>query len=352
MGLAGRLKDTRDPLRRFIQSQFPHVDVIRNELRGRASVLSFAPPDVEKYVYSRIGWALDYRLRHYFAASSPFETTAVRGAVQMTSRPEIVQEPGYLLDVMFKSSVDELSVLPESERRMYVLDNMDSLMELTERLDRKGLSGAMMPLPIGFVALGRAMIAYIEEIAPVGRALEADEEKRLCGMCYLLGHYESARYKTGAIESNRLIARIANLKDVDAQLALIPGVALDDVVNMSSCFSKIAHRLLGQKTVDNPHFPIGSFGWSVAEPDLVVGSTMIEIKTSPTLPTGLLFIYQLVGYLLADTNDAYGITEVGWYLARYGALATWPVSEFLEKLAGQSVDLASLRARVLPVDQW
>jgi hypothetical protein len=352
MGLSGRLLNPRDPLRRFIQSQFAHVDTIRRDLRERASILNFVPPNVEKYVFARIGWALDYRLRLYFAESSPFKTTAVQGAVQMARRPEIVEETAYLLDVMFRTSPGNVTVLPDDERRLYVLDDMDALTELTERLDREGLSGGCAPIPCGFAALGRAMTAEFEKIAPVGRALDADEERRLCGMCYLLGHYESARYHPEAIERNRVIARIANLKDVDAQLALVPAAALDDVSAMSHRFSEVARNLLGQKAVVDPHFPFGSSGWSVAEADLVVGSTLIEIKTSRTLPTGLPFIYQLVGYLLADTNDAYQIAEVGWYLARYGALVTWPVTEFLDKLAGRAVDLASLRARVLPVEQW
>lgn len=352
MGLSSRLRDPRDPLRRFFEAEFAHVDTIRQDLRERAPTLIFAPPDVEKYLFARIGWALDYRLRLYFKASSPFDTTAVRGAVQMAQRPEIVEETAFIYDLIFNTSSGHPTALSEAERRLYVLDNMDAVMELTERLDRDGLSGGLAPIPCGFAALGRAMISEIEQIAPVGRTLNANEERRLCGLCYLLGHFESARYHPEAIESNRAVARIANLKDVEAQLAIVPEAALEDVSAMSLRFAESARNLLGQKAVVDPHFPFGSRGWSVADADLVVGSTLIEIKTSRTLPTGIPFIYQLVGYLLADADDAYELTDVGWYLARHGTLVTWPVTEFLDKLAGKSVDLAFLRARVLPVEQW
>jgi hypothetical protein len=352
MGLSSRLRDPRDPLRHFIQSQLPHVDAIRRDMRERAPTMIFAPPDIERYLFSRIGWALDYRLRLYFAASSPFKTTALRGAVDMAQRPEIVKETAYVYDVMFNTSSGNLIWLPESERRLYVVDDSDALEELSEKLQREGLVGGVALIPCGFAALGRAMIAEIELIAPLGRALDVNAERRLCGLCYLLGHFESARFHVEAIESDRAIARIANMKDVDEQLALVPEDALEDVTAMSLRFAEAGGSLLGQNAIVDPHFPFGSEGWSVADADLVVGSTLIEIKTNRKLPTEIPFIYQLVGYLLADADDGYGITEVGWYLARYGALVTWPVSEFLEKLAGSSVDPAEMRDRVLSVEQW
>lgn len=351
MGLSSRLRDPRDPLRRFIQSQFAHVDTIKRDLRERAPVLNFAPPDVEGYVLARIGWALDYRLRLYFPGSSPFDTTAVQGAAQLARRVERADETAYLYNVMFKTLHGELTVLPEAEQRRYVLDDMDAVMELTERLEREGqLSGGLIPVPRGFVALGRAIESEIGRLKPVGRVLDANDEWRLCGLSYLLGLYENPRYRAAASDS--VIARIALLEDVNAQLAFVPEVALDDVSAMSRKFAEVASDLFGQSSIVDAHFPPRSSSWSVAEVDLVVGSTLIDIKTTRTLPTGLSLIYQLVGYLLADAEDFYGITEVGWYLARYGTLVTWPVAEFLDKLAGRTVDLASLRARVLPIEQW
>lgn len=52
---------------------------------------------------------------------------------------------------------------------------------------------------------------------------------------------------------------------------------------------------------------------------------------------------QVIGYLLFDRSDAYGIDHVGIYSARFGHLVIWPVAEVLEMLAGRAVDLADLR---------
>ncbi|WP_309127606.1 hypothetical protein [Microbacterium sp.] len=52
---------------------------------------------------------------------------------------------------------------------------------------------------------------------------------------------------------------------------------------------------------------------------------------------------QLIGYLLLDRSDAYGIDRVGIYSARFGHLVIWPVADVLEMLAGRPVDLDDVR---------
>ncbi|MFG2228206.1 hypothetical protein [Streptomyces sp. NPDC048644] len=53
----------------------------------------------------------------------------------------------------------------------------------------------------------------------------------------------------------------------------------------------------------------------------------------------------MVGYLLLDYSDIYGISEVGWYFARTQALITWPVEEFF-MLLGAHAALPVLRAQL------
>ncbi|WP_299542474.1 hypothetical protein [uncultured Streptomyces sp.] len=54
--------------------------------------------------------------------------------------------------------------------------------------------------------------------------------------------------------------------------------------------------------------------------------------------------WQLLGYLLLDTNDQYRIDTVGLYMTRSGILATWPVDEYLALLGTCRRDLTALRA--------
>jgi hypothetical protein len=52
---------------------------------------------------------------------------------------------------------------------------------------------------------------------------------------------------------------------------------------------------------------------------------------------------------LADTEDQYGIGRVGWYFARHGLVWSYPVAEFLRRLAGHDIDLAATRAQFAAV---
>lgn len=54
--------------------------------------------------------------------------------------------------------------------------------------------------------------------------------------------------------------------------------------------------------------------------------------------------WQLIGYLLLDTADQYRIDTVGLYLSRSGALASWPVEEYLELLGACRRDIAVFRS--------
>lgn len=57
-------------------------------------------------------------------------------------------------------------------------------------------------------------------------------------------------------------------------------------------------------------------------------------------------VYQLLGYILFDIDDEFGLHTVSLYAARYGRLTSWPIAHLLETLAGRPVDLAEERAKV------
>lgn len=89
-----------------------------------------------------------------------------------------------------------------------------------------------------------------------------------------------------------------------------------------------------------------------ADADLVAADTLVEIKTVlgskrkdgsryGTLDGQILF--QMLGYVLLDFDDEFGIRELMLFSARYGHLATWPVQELVNMLAGHPVDVAVLR---------
>jgi hypothetical protein len=89
-----------------------------------------------------------------------------------------------------------------------------------------------------------------------------------------------------------------------------------------------------------------------ADADLVAAGLLLDLKTGQgdkrddgTRRSGLdrKELYQLIGYALLDFDDAYHISEVGIFNARFGYLATWPLGHLLAELAGSAVDLPAAR---------
>ncbi|GAA2341144.1 hypothetical protein GCM10010170_024390 [Dactylosporangium salmoneum] len=63
-------------------------------------------------------------------------------------------------------------------------------------------------------------------------------------------------------------------------------------------------------------------------------------------------VYQVLGYALMDTPDHYRLRHAGFYYARFGHLARWPLTELLTITTGDAgADLAALRGRFAEVLQ-
>jgi hypothetical protein len=143
----------------------------------------------------------------------------------------------------------------------------------------------------------------------------------------------------------------------EALLALAPDDAVEVV---SALYTGAAAELTGVLAASHDRVALGAtFAASrvcPADADMIVDGTLIESKTrlgnknkrsgvrSDSLPRN--DIYQLLGYVLFDDEDRYGVTEVALYSARYATLHRWAVQELLDTLAGEPVDLAAERATV------
>lgn len=180
----------------------------------------------------------------------------------------------------------------------------------------------------------------------------ADEEVvlRACWALALLTQV----YRTGVILPGSPLSRV-DLARVSAAdlLALMPSTAYHELRELrnlarSTMLPPLADRH-GRWAV-GPRFA-GSELMN-ADADLIAGGLLIELKTAlggkradgtrrASLEASTL--HQLLGYVLLDFGDEYGLREVGLYSARYGHFATWRLGELLDGLAGRSVDLAAER---------
>lgn len=79
--------------------------------------------------------------------------------------------------------------------------------------------------------------------------------------------------------------------------------------------------------------------------DLIAGGLLMELKTTTRKPSlGVTDLWQILGYVLMDYIDEYGITDVALFSARYGYLAQWNLDTLLPQLAGRPVTTRALRA--------
>ena len=80
-----------------------------------------------------------------------------------------------------------------------------------------------------------------------------------------------------------------------------------------------------------------------ADADVIAAGLLLDLKTDSKLSLGVTTMFQVIGYALLDFDDAYQLTEVGTFSARYAYLATWDIGTLFDELAGHHVSLPFIR---------
>jgi hypothetical protein len=150
-------------------------------------------------------------------------------------------------------------------------------------------------------------------------------------------------FRSGARRVPATLALFDERPTVDQLLATPAPSTLADVLTLTEAVRGThALALCGQPFVSGPVFGSESVG---ADGDLLLGSTLIDVKTSNERGLRASLIYQLVGYLLLDEDDTHEIASLGYYKARAPALLTWPADELLQMLARRPISRQEARAR-------
>jgi len=277
-----------------------------------------APQGFRNSDYSIVGTAFDYRARAYFAPIDVARTVAYGGSFEAVLAT--ADHPRRYIDVLNADTRersieidDELNAEPfraALERRTQMLARLNS-----------DLAGAHAD----------------------GKRLDQNEEDTLNRDCTLLAHFETcarAGAPAGAPKTAPIVVALLNGEDRVPDLVQQPW--LDDLRALSWLFFDRQHDLLSSSATLNPRFA-GSHDAGGADADLIVGTCLIELTTQvrPLAPAKL---WQLHAYALLDYDDRYRLDSVGIYLARWGTLIRWSLSEFVSLLGrGWSPDLDVLR---------
>ena len=163
-----------------------------------------------------------------------------------------------------------------------------------------------------------------------------------------LDHLDSSRSITSAdylaLATSNDVAELAELAGV-AQVHLLPVLA--------NCPPPwyVGPIFAGSKLMD-------------ADADLIAGQLLVEVKTNlgSKQPGGQRraaltseTLRQILGYVLHDTDDAYQLSAVAVYDARYGLLTTWALKPLLTRLSGRQVEVdleRSAYARMLSTGSY
>lgn len=187
------------------------------------------------------------------------------------------------------------------------------------------------------IEVEREAACGIERLRPHSHDLTGSEWRELCICCLVLARFEQrARApKPSRTIQERLIAplrRCRGLADF-VPMAFTPAT-IEDLEQLGRASWEdhqgwaTAHPL-----VLNPRFEL-SCALGGADSDLIVGCRLIDLKSTATpriiRDRGL---WQLLGYALADTNDFYGIREVGIAALRWRSSISWTIEELMSDLA-------------------
>lgn len=281
------------PLREWFEETLPNLKPVTEQWKalGPPTIL----PDGERPPWGPLGTAIDYRVRYFFACTPPSEFVAA-----------------YSLLVADES--DALGVLAGAPARAQGLDS--------------------------YGRLAAALDDHVAQHPPMGRVLDPAAEERLARFCHVLALYEIG-FRTGL--PVQALVELGAGADAERQLAIVEEAWVADLVALAHGCLRALEPVLAEPTNLNPTFS-GSHLVGGADADLIVGRTLLEVKTTKALRPDRDWVYQLVGYVLLDDEDAFGIEQIGFLLGRVGGLLTWDFDELVETLAGRPVSRDELRA--------
>lgn len=311
MSLTAELDKKESPVTRWFAARVTNLKPISEEWNAAVRAAPLIRPETDRRIPGTVGTAFDYRLRYWFAVT-PLE--------------EFVASAGM-------RSLSLGGARPIASRR----GAADAFLAL--KGPPPAASAPVVSLLEDFVS---SLGANLARLRPADRVLAEAEEQLLCRYCYLLGLFEEL-FRAG-LQIRSPLYELSDGASVDDLLALPPQIWIDDLCSLSAAFADHHDKLAHGEFVLNPMFA-GSTEIGGADADLIVDGCLLDVKTTvePKF-TRTRVLYQLLGYVLLDYDDRYGIDAVGVYLSRQALLLRWPLLPLLKQLLErEEVSLADLR---------
>ena len=302
MSLTSHLNDTQSPIYGFMRERFPDTrSFIRAANKQMKEATTIRPEG--QVDWGTIGTAIDYRLRYYFDVTPKESLVAWHGA-------SIVQQ-----GIIYGTRDEDPELLNEAFKDMETVKSM--ILEFFADLE-----------------------GTLSRLRPERRRLDVNDEELIGRYCVGLALFEQV-YRRGHIPERSVLMFPDPVGTASELLTRIPQAWVDDLCALSWAFYDEQRELLSRPTVLNPTFD-GSRDVGGADADLIVDRCLLDIKTrvEPRLRGDDL--YQLLGYILLDYSDRYGINEAGIYFSRQQKLVRWSLQDLIAALSDDS-DVPLLR---------
>lgn len=329
MSLTSELRDPTSPITRYLQVRFPHLGhVQRHWTQATRNARTARPPG--RVDYALVGGAFGYRLGFCYRADPPY--AAIAGACHYTATRQLIH-----LAPTFFSSTAHLPVGIGGFLRVLGDHRFQQLPSADPADHAERLFAAEDPSSTSLAALF-ALIGQLTDATAGQRPDPGDDaETELLKGCYVLAQLERA-YRSGQTDPALRDTDLAGL------LGQVPSIALADLRRLVEVLAgEGGDALAGLERDGRPVVvaPLLVEHW--ADGDLIVGSTLVDSKTTKYPEFKPEVFQQVLAYLLLDRNDLYGLDAVGIYLARQGRVVRWPTELLLEATGDPTASLTELR---------
>jgi hypothetical protein len=343
VSLTSELADQSSPLARYFARRFPHRSAIAE---AYAVAISDAPTVTPAagggYPWALVGSAFGHRLGFAFAADPPY--AALLGATQLTDTEQIA----HLAAAHFATAARLAGGQVRRAGYMRVVDG-DRCLLLPSADDNPELDAAQWVAPDPTVQphleLFTKLAARVQGPLPPGRPRhDRAAEQPLLQECWWLACYEEL-YRSGSCPPlTSALTTLGPSATAEALRELVPQAVGEDLWRLTVALAERGYDQLAALGGPVTVAPLFVQAW--AEGDLVLGGTLVEVKvTKQPLPLRDAWLNQLLGYLLLDYGDWYGLRQVAVFLGRQARLVAWPLPELLPTLTGDPlVTLAELRS--------
>jgi len=175
----------------------------------------------------------------------------------------------------------------------------------------------------------------------MAEALEDTGDEHLARVAYALALYEEP-YKSRRASPQSPLLRASGMESV---LALAPATVVKDIVSQMKLGEGAVETLRQMGPARFAVTPSGASTVGNAEADLLVGSCLVEVKsTQYPYREAEGAVRQALAYAFLDYADEWGLVRIGIYLSRSGRLVLWDLPSLLSRLADAQVSLPALRA--------